>query len=186
MRRRNSIKVLMVAVAFGMYAPSLLVGQTVTGGDTAGSTPTGTVISEMIGSWKGTFAMAGPPKFVTMQVCPMTGRLWVTCRIQVWSDTLCTSLDYEEFVHIKAADSAGSYIGYCIASNGIGQKGEAVEKNGVWNWVWHWDDGTIEIASMVTSKPGRFTYESRITDKNGFPLPNLEMDMTKTIMQAGK
>lgn len=106
---------------------------------------------------------------------------WLKMEMIGYSDSTKSEIVYHAHVYVRPGSESGEYRAYLVDNAGSGQVGIATVKNGVWNWVWEWDDGTRETGTMVTSLPNRLTYESRINDKLGNPLPAIEFDLSKVL-----
>ena len=133
----------------------------------------------MLGTWEGRFSVNGKPLPAEIDSRMDLNGQWLKMTITTFSDSAHQVIEYQALVYIRPAAQAGIYRAYLVDNQGSGQLGQATVNHGVWSWVWEWDDGTREIGTMVTSLPNRMTYESRINDKSGHPLPSIEFDLTK-------
>jgi hypothetical protein len=138
----------------------------------------------LLGTWEGTFSLLGRSFPAKSEIGYDLSGHWLKWTITAWVDSAKDSTSYVAIVYLHAEDHASTYRAYLVDDQGSGQVGRATVNRGVWDWRWEWDDGTREFGTMVTSAPGRLTYESRITDKAGYPLPSIEMDFNRRLETA--
>jgi hypothetical protein len=133
----------------------------------------------MLGRWEGGLAVLGQKMNCVIECSMDLNGRWLKMDMIGYADSSYSEVLYHAYVYIRPDSGVGEYRAYLVDNAGSGQLGKATVKHGVWSWVWEWDDGTRETGTMVTSLPNRITYESRINDKAGNPLPSIEFDLTK-------
>ncbi|MBK7141530.1 MAG: hypothetical protein IPH75_05580 [bacterium] len=134
----------------------------------------------MLGKWTGGITVLGKEMSCVIDVSMDLNGRWLKMEMIGYHDSTNRHIDYHAHVYIRPDSAMAHYRAYLVDNAGSGQVGKASVKQGVWSWVWEWDDGTREDGTMVTTLPNRITYESRINDKLGNPLPAIEFDLTKT------
>lgn len=176
-----SAMTVMIALLLGMLvsAPPLVAEDVAPTIDRSSDPLIDSHFEGMLGTWEGRFTQLGKPAPAKISMSMDLNGQWLKMAIVTYTDSSFETVDYEATVYIRPAAQTGVYKAYLVDNQGSGQLGHATVNRGVWSWVWEWDDGTRETGTMVTSIPSRLTYESRINDKSGHPLPLIEFDLIK-------
>lgn len=173
--------VIVVLIGMLIWAPPLVAEDAVPQGTPQSGSLIDAQFEGILGRWVGDISVLGRLMSCVINMSMDLNGQWLKMEMIGYRDSTNAEIVYHAYVYVRPGSESGEYRAYLVDNAGSGQVGIATVKNGVWNWVWEWDDGTRETGTMVTSLPNRMTYESRINDKLGNPLPAIEFDLSKVL-----
>jgi hypothetical protein len=133
---------------------------------------------DLVGVWTGPYTMGEEAGLGELTWNLAFGNQWLQGTLKFWKGNDKNTLVYDEFIFLRPTEP-GVYKGYTVDNFGVAQIAKGSVKDGVWQWLWNYDDGHVENGVMNTTDPDKTTYRGVVVDKDGKPAGDFTFDMTR-------